>query len=76
MNRDSGSHRGLRFICGGRVNVRAMLYMAVQTAVKHNPGLKVVYGRLVGSGKAKKVALVVYAEVIEGVKCDGAEWLR
>jgi hypothetical protein len=53
-----------------------MLYMAVQTAVRHNPGLKVVYGRLVGSGKAKKVALVVYAEVIGGVKCDGAEWLR
>lgn len=54
MNHDSGSHRGLRFIRGGRANVRAMLYMAVQTAVKWNPALKVVYERLVGSGKAKR----------------------
>lgn len=51
MNHDSGSHRGLRFIRGGRANVRAMLYMAVQTAVKHYPALKMVYERLVGSGK-------------------------
>jgi transposase len=54
MNHDSGSHRGLRFIRGGRGDVRAMLFMAVQSAVRHNPALKVVYERLVAAGKAKR----------------------
>ncbi len=79
MNHDSGSHRGLRFIRGGRANVRAMLYMAVQTAVRHNPALKVVYERLVGSGKAKKVALVACMRKLLGVLNamvrDGKPWV-
>jgi transposase len=58
MNHDSGGHRGLRFIRGGRGDVRAVLYMAAQTAVRHNPAIKIVYERLVAAGKAKKVALV------------------
>jgi transposase len=71
MNHDSGSHHGKRFIRGGRGDVRAVLFMAVQSAVRHNPALKVVYERLVAAGKrpkpvrcwfrvkkAKKVALV------------------
>jgi transposase len=78
MNHDSGSHRGLRFIRGGRANVRAMLYMAVQTAVKWNPALKVVYERLVGSGKAKKVALVACMRkllgVLNAIVRDGKPW--
>jgi len=32
--------------------------MSVQSAVRWNPALRVVYDRLVGAGKAKKVALV------------------
>ena len=32
--------------------------MSAQTAVRWNPALKVVYDRLVGAGKTKKVALV------------------
>jgi transposase len=79
MNHDSGSHRGLRFIRGGRANVRAMLYMAVQTAVKHLPALKVVYERLVGVGKAKKVALVACMRKLLGVLNamvrDGKPWV-
>jgi transposase len=67
MNHDSGSHRGLRFIRGGRANVRAMLYMAVQTGVRHNPALKLVYERLVEAGKAKKVALVACMRKLLGV---------
>ena len=43
---------------GGRANVRNVLFMSAQTAVRWNPALKVVYDRLVGAGKAKKVALV------------------
>ena len=53
-----GSHRGVRFVRGGRANVRNVLFMSAQTAVRWNPALKVVYDRLVGAGKAKKVALV------------------
>jgi transposase len=79
MNHDSGSHRGLRFIRGGRANVRAMLYMAVQTGVRHNPALKVVYERLVTAGKAKKVALVACMRKLLGVLNamvrDGKPWV-
>jgi transposase len=67
MNHDSGSHRGLRFIRGGHGNVRAMLYMAVQSAVRFNPVLKVVYERLVADGKAKKVALVACMRKLLGI---------
>jgi transposase len=67
LNHDSGSYRGLRFIRGGRANVRSMLYMAVQTGVKWNPALKVVYERLVSAGKAKKVALVACMRKLLGV---------
>ena len=53
-----GSHRGVRFVRGGRANVRNVLFMSAWAAVRWNPALKVVYDRLVGAGKAKKVALV------------------
>ena len=56
MNHDSGSHRGLRFIRGGRGDVRAVLFMAAQSAVRFNPALKVVYERLVAAGKRPKPA--------------------
>ena len=41
--------------------------MAVQSAVRFNPALKVVYDRLVASGKAKKVALVACMRKLLGV---------
>lgn len=55
--RESGSWTGKRFIRGGRSSVRKALYMAALSAVKWNPAIKVVYERLVGAGKPKKVAL-------------------
>ena len=58
LNRDSGTLRGKRTIYGGRRRVRAALYMAALSAVRHNPPLKAVYTRLVAAGKAKKTALV------------------
>jgi transposase len=67
MNHDSGSFRGMRLIRGGRGNVRAALYMAVQSAVRFNPALKVVYDRLVAAGKAKKVALVACMRKLLGI---------
>lgn len=58
FNRDSGKFRGSRRIWGGRANIRAVLYMGTLVAVRHNPVLKAFYERLLGQGKAKKVALV------------------
>lgn len=56
-DRDSGSLRGKRAIWGGRSGVRAMLYMAMLSAVRYNPQIKRFYTNLVSRGKPKKVAL-------------------
>lgn len=58
FSRDSGTMRGKRVIWGGRARVRAALYMAALVASRHNPILRAFYQRLLGVGKAKKVALV------------------
>jgi len=57
FNRDSGRWRGKRSIWGGRGNVRAVLYMATVTAIRHNPVLKLMYDRLIQSGKLHRVAM-------------------
>ena len=56
-NRDSGRHRGRRTICGGRLKVRRVLYMAAIVAARHNPILRAFYQRLIAAGKPKKLAL-------------------
>jgi len=58
FNRDSGKKMGKRSICGGRADVRAVLYMAALTAIRFNARMKTVYERLVANGKAKKIAIV------------------
>ena len=58
FNCDSGTLRGRRAIWGGRAPVRRALYMAALVGVRFNPVLRRHYERLVGRGKAKKVALV------------------
>ena len=58
LNDDSGTRRGRRSVWGGRALVRAVLYMATLTAVRHEPLLRAMYQRLRANGKAKKVALV------------------
>jgi transposase len=56
---ESGEVRGSRHICGGRKQLRGVLYMAVLgAATHHNPVLKGFYVRLTKAGKAAKVALV------------------
>jgi transposase len=55
--RDSGPRRGRRRCRGGRAAVRAVLYMAARTAVRHNPALALFYARLRAAGKPDKVAL-------------------
>jgi transposase len=57
-NRDSGQMRGRRTIWGGRASIRRVLYMATLASTRHNPVIGAFYRRLVGRGKAKKVALV------------------
>jgi transposase len=57
FNRGSGTLRGRRTVWGGRSPVRAALYMAALVATRFNPVIKAFYQRLLGAGKAKKVAL-------------------
>jgi len=55
---DSGKHRGKRSIWGGRAEVRAVLYMAVLSAMRFNPDIKAFAERLKAKGKAAKVVIV------------------
>lgn len=55
--RESGQWRGRRFIWGGRADVRAVLYMAVISAIRCNPLIKAFYKRLLAAGKAPKLAI-------------------
>lgn len=57
FNKDSGSMKGKRRIRGGRAPVRTMLYMAMLSAIQHNPVMRGFYLRLVAQGKHKKVAI-------------------
>ena len=58
MARESGRWQGKRHTCGGRHEVRTVLYMATLSAVRHNPVLKQFHQRLRAAGKPPKVALV------------------
>ncbi len=57
FNRDSGRMNGKRRIRGGRAPVPAVLYIAILSAIQHNPVIKKFYDKLVAQGKHKKVAL-------------------
>ncbi len=58
MNRDSGRHKGKRYIRGGRHKVRTVLFVSMMSAIQCHPKLKPMYERLVTAGKPKKVAIV------------------
>lgn len=57
MAADSGQHRGVRFVQGGRAEVRAVLYMATLSAKRHNPTIAAMFQRLSAAGKPFKVAM-------------------
>ncbi len=59
FNRDSGTLRGSRCICGGRAQVRRVLYMATVAGVRSNPSIRTFYLRLRTNGKQAKPALIV-----------------
>lgn len=78
MNRDSGRYRGKRRIQGGRVTVRAPLYMACLVAIRHNPVLTRFYRRLREAGKPARLALVAAMRklliILNAILRDGAAW--
>ena len=57
FNHDSGMHRGIRCISGGRAPLRATLYMGTVAALRCNAVIKRFYDRLCAAGKPRKVAL-------------------
>lgn len=54
---DSGKHSGRRRIWGGRSDVRQVLYMATQAAMRHNPPLRAYALQLKARGKLPKVVI-------------------
>lgn len=58
LAKDSGKHRGKRFIWGGRADVRAVLYMATVSAIRFNRSIKAFADRLKQAGKPSKVVIV------------------
>ena len=77
-NRDSGKMQGRRRIKGGRAPVRTMLYMAMLSAIQHNPVMREFYQRLVSKGKHKKVALTACMRkmmvILNAMVRDDQEW--
>lgn len=66
FDHDSGTHKGLRFIAGGRSRPRRMLYIAALAAKRCDADLKAFAQRLIERGKPKKVAIVaVMRKLIE-----------
>jgi len=78
FTRQSGAWRGRSFIGGGRVAVRAALFMGAMVAKRHNPVLKAFFDRLVAAGKPKMVALIAVARklltILNAVLRDQKPW--
>jgi transposase len=78
LNNDSGKMRGKRSTWGGRSDVRAALYMATLSAVRHNDVLRLFHERLRAKGKPKKVALVAcmhkLLSIMNAILKSGIAW--
>jgi transposase len=78
MARDSGQHRGKRFIRAGRAHLRQALYMPALVAVRFNPTMKAKYQALRAAGKAPKVALTAIMRKLlilaNALLRDGRTW--
>ena len=76
--RDSGPRKATRTICGGRSEVRAVLYMATVSATTHNPVIRAFYERLLAKGKPKKVAIAACMRklltILNAMARDHAVW--
>jgi transposase len=58
FTRQSGQWQGKAFIGGGRPRVRAALFVATMSAVRHNPTIRAFRQRLLAKGKPKMVVMV------------------
>lgn len=66
FDRDSGAHKGQRFIAGGRRRPRRLLYIAALAAKRSDPSLKAFATRLAKAGKKPKLIIVaVMRKLIE-----------
>ena len=78
MARDSGQHRGKRFIGAGPASLRQALYMPALVAVRFNAELKAKYDALRGAGKPSKVALTAIMRKLvilaNALVRDGRDW--
>lgn len=78
FNQDSGPKRGKRRIFGGRASVRRTLYMATLVATRFNPVIRPFYEKLIGRGKAPKVALTACMRkllvIINAMSRKGEAW--
>lgn len=79
FNRDSGKMKGKRRIRGGRAPIRTVLYMAILSAIQHNPVIKRFYQHLVAQGKHKKVAITACMRkmmtILNTMVHNDQEWL-
>ncbi|WP_310608140.1 transposase [Buttiauxella brennerae] len=78
-DRDSGQLRGKRAIWGGRAGLRAILFMAMLSAVRFNPQIKSFYTGLLLRGKPKKVALTAcirkFVTILNAMFRDEKDWV-
>jgi transposase len=78
LNNDSGKHRGIRHIRGGRASVRHKLYMATLAAIRWNPVIQDHYKHLVDQGKNKKLAIIACMRklivILNAMVRDGHHW--
>ena len=79
FNRDSGKMKGRRRIRGGRAPIRTVLYMAMLSAIQHNPVIKKFYQKLVAQGKHKKVAITACMRkmmtILNAMVRNNQEWI-
>jgi transposase len=75
---ESGRRAGPRRIWGGRAPVRSALYMATLSAVRGNPAVRALYGRLLAANRPKKVALTACMRkllvILNAIVRDGTRW--
>jgi transposase len=78
FDRDSGEHKGQRFISGGRARPRRLIYLAALAARRTDPNLKAFADRLAAKGKKPKVILVaIMRKLIEAANLvlkRGSPW--
>lgn len=63
-NDDSGKHKGLRHIEGGRFSARRAMYMASWVVITRQPEFQARYQTLRNKGKCAKVALIACMRVL------------